>query len=48
MRDREFGGANPNPDRAVVYYGSTPTDDDELRTDRAGVLGHYAELKEES
>ena len=29
--------------RAVVYYGITPTDDDQLRTVRADVLGHYAE-----
>ena len=29
--------------RAVVAYGITPGDDDELRTVRAAVLGHYAD-----
>ena len=30
--------------RAVVFYGVTPTNDDQLRTIRTPVLGHYAEL----
>ena len=33
----------PTLHRAVVYYGLTPTDDDQLRTVRAAVLGHYAQ-----
>jgi len=30
--------------RAVVFYGVTPTNDDQLRTIQTPVLGHYAEL----
>ena len=36
--------ATPALYRAVVFYGVTPTDDDQLRTIRTPVLGHYAEL----
>ena len=33
----------PTLHRVVVYYGLTPTDDDQLLTVRAAVLGHYAQ-----
>jgi dienelactone hydrolase len=33
----------PTLDRAVVFYGVTPPDDDQLGTIHAAVLGHYAE-----
>ena len=40
----QLAESTPALHRAVVFYGVTPTNDDQLRTIQTPVLGHYAEL----
>jgi hypothetical protein len=40
----QLAQSTPVLHRAVVFYGVTPTNDDQLRTITTPILGHYAEL----